>query len=731
MPANPTVSSTDLAQEMLIASARKFRVGTAIIPSRFERLSPTDIYDYLLLNWADHKGNAAIAYGTVGVQVGATLSFDFGVLICPGLVNASVSGTGTYTWADASMLLFHRAFPVRWISIDTRKKIIKKIINKVEKPVVFMVMEGEQSSWSLKLAVAASIGSGSNLGGISDAFPLGCFGFTLAGADLSGQFTSTIYKYKDNRPGFYPNGRDATLLQDFKAALGTRHTHYLKREAVAWLQYVRKEFVQPKTGRKFDNLKQAFKSLPSFRFPGFVASFSAVLDKLDEIFNALDVLPADEKAIIASRLADYREDIAQARAARTEYITPEKAGRERGRSIVDGLCFITLSNRKGQGTLKVSIGNSPADGAMGGGSGVGTNLADGSDKLKAASTFTIPTITLGSGLNASYRYVRTNYRYQTFGFSNVGNRVVLTQDVQIRYHQLEASIAMQAGLDGMVGRDFDLSGIHVMGRDLSRVGKVKAAMLNGKSWLWSSMVYRAVTGYWNYFNNASGTSTDTLNGSGLSFGFAMRMQDLIRLSLEENAGTDANTMTKKVQHYAKMLQVTPDQFRTFVKGFLAGAELDQQKKLEGFERCMEYGAVLVESSFRLQSSAVLQLGKKLDGTTTLAEPEDLTLISQWKNFFHGDSTDAAAAGLELEAIRIRIRLGDHTSNSTNAFRLGLYLFGSGIGFTIDDVEWAGNEGILEIHVHYFIPEDQDISLLSRNLNDSVPPVMLVPHSFNQ
>jgi hypothetical protein len=728
------VGPKDAAQEFLIANARKCLLDNKVIPTMYTRLDPQQIYDYLLVNWADHKGNAAMAYGSVGEVSTIIGAFDFGIFICPGVANLSLNLAGQISRTDETILLIHYAMPGQMISIANRLSILKRVENTVNKPVTFMAMKGVKTGGSLTLTAAASIGSGTSLLGIGDALSLGAFGFTLGGASISGSFSGNFYTYYDNRPGFYENGKNQYLLDDFTASLGTRHTHYLKREAVAWLREVKKKYVTPKTGVRYDKLKKQFKSLPSFNFPGFRASTEQVNARLSEILDALDVLPGEEKIEIHNSIVRYKNDLKRAVSAQKEYLLVDKKGRERGRNVVDQLCFLNLKNKKGEAKLKISVLNSPVDGAMGGSTGLGTNVADGSDTLKAASTFTVPSITLGAGTEITTKYVRTFYRYQTFAFgSKIPNRIVYTQDVIASYFENNISVAMQMGLDTLVGRDVDLSGVHIFDKSLEGVEKVKAALLKGKGKTWGkrSLKYKAVAAYWNHSNSKTFTEVSTLNGSGLSFGCSMRIQDLLRLSLEENQAGDETLKNKKVQHYAALLRASNDQFREFAKYLLVGSELKTgQDAITGFENLEKYGAVLVESSFRFTKSVTLNMAKN-GSKISQTQPEDLTEKAAWKEFFNGNSTDAAGAGLELEAIRVRLRLGDHTSNSRSVFRLGLYLFGSGVGFDLSKVEAAGNEGILEIHTHNFIPFDQDLKRVSENLRDGVPPVMLMPHHFNE
>ncbi len=732
------IGPKNAAQEFLIANARKTLLGNAVIPTFYTRLTPKRIYDFMLVNWADHKGNAAMVYGSMGTSVGGTVGFDFGMFICPGIANVSVNVGLQGRATDEAVLLIHRAMPDQLIKMESRLNLQKSFDNTIPKPVTFMVLNGIRTGASVTLTVNASIGLGSSFGMSQAPVSMGAFGLTLGGANVSGTLSGDFYTYYDHRPGFYKNSKEKTLLFDFTASLGSRHTHFLKREITAWLREVKKQYVDPKPASQYPNLKAQFKSLPSFNFPGFRASTVKVNTKLREILAALDVLEEAEKNLINDSLVLYKKELEDAAAAQSEYVSVDKVGREPDRSVVPGLCYLHLKNIKGELRFRASILNSPVDGAMGGGTGIGTSIADAATATPlqtAAATYTIPSITIGAGVEVLQKWVRTFYRYQTFAFGsrkNKENRIVYTQDVIANYSETDVTFAMQLGLDTLVGTDIDLSGVHVFDKSLEGLQKIKTALTKGKTWGKRSLRYRAVIAYWKHRNSVWRMAVPTLNGSGLAFGFSMRIQDLIRIAREENqANLDVVAMDKKVAPFAQLLRVSNAQFREFAKSLLVRAELEAgDRAVTGFENLESYGAVLVESSFRLTKEVMLPLKKK-DGIVSQIQVEDLTEKAEWKDFFSGNATDPLAAGVELEAIRVRLRLEDHTSNNRSVFRLGLYLFGTGISFDLGKIEAAGNEGILDIHTHNFLLFDQDNTKFSENLRDGVPPVMLMPHHFNE
>ena len=711
------VGPKDAAQEFLIANARKTFLNNKVIPNLYTQLDPQQIYDFLLVNWADHKGNAAMVYGTVGRSAALSAAFDFGALICPGIVSLNLRAGAQITVTNETIMLIHRLMPDKLISISSRLQLEKQVENTVNKPVSYMVLQGNRAGVDFELSTSASIGTDNGLSGISDKMPLSCFGLNLE-AGISGKVSGGLYRYYDNRPGFYENSRQENLLNDFTASLGTRHTHYLKREAVAWLREVKKKYVDPKSGSEYANLKAQFKSLPSFNWPGFRASTEKVNAKLAEILDALDVLPSSEKSKINNSITRYKNNLKRAVAAQKDYLVIEKEGRERGRNVVDHLCYINLKNIKKGGHVSIRAE-------------IGTDFSGEMPKEINLIEAAIPTISIGAGAEAKYKSVRTFYRYQGFAFGvKRPNRIVYTQDVMANYSEVDVTIAMKASLQSLQNQDIDLAGVHVLDQSLDGIDKPGFELLKEKNWIKCSLRYKAVVAYWNHRNSQSLTQVKTLNGSGLSFGCSMRIQDLLFISFQENQGGN-DSLNKKVQHFAALLRVTNAQFREFAKSLLAGSELETGKNaVIGFEGLEEYGAVLVESSFRFKQEVTLKMAQK-NKDFSQTQVEDLTEKEEWKDFFNGKSDDPAEAGVELEAIRVRLRLGDHTNNTRNVFKLGLTVLGSGIEFDFDSINEAGNEGILEIHTHHFIEFDQDLNGVPENLRDEVPPPILIPHHFNE
>lgn len=731
-----TLTGRDEAHEMLLQSTRRFQQGSKIVPARYQVISLNQILDYLLINWADHKGNAAIAYGSIGDSIAITAGFDFGIFICPGVANVSLNATGKLKKTDDAFFLIHRSMPERWVSHQGRLQEHKKVKSGmfVDEPVCFMAMEGYSREWSVKIAIAASISS-SSIG-----IPLGAFGFTLGGAEISGEISRTIYYFHDRHPGWYKNSRSELLLKDFSDSLGARTTHYLKREIVNWLNFIREDLKVFLSAPLNQGLRIELEQLPKFRFTN--PSQKTITKKLKDLLTTINNIwvSTNTQKALREQTEKYIKELEEAQKANGAYRIKSKKGRKKGNPGVKHLCQITLVNWKTEGKIKASIGTNPVDGAMGGGSGIGKSFAGdpnvssfANDRLSAASTLSIPTFTLGAGIEFTYKRVSTNYRYQSYAYKRNETRVVYTQDVKILYTEMDITAAVQAGIDVLVGRDIDLSGVHIKGKDLSGLNKVKSSLLAGKS-LWGkrSMYYRAVNAYWNFSSNNTSKQRATYNGSGISFGISVRMQDLLRIAIVGNGSHSDSFMEKELGEYARLLKVTVKEFTAFLKSFLIGDdELDYKNELTGFERCMEYGAVLVESNFRFTNSMNIPMKIKKDRTFSKTLPEDLTKNPQWKNFLEKDSIDRKTVGLQLEAMRIRLRLGDHTSSSKNIFRLGIYLFGSGFGFNWDKVKASGNEGILDLHIHHFIEFDQNIKRYAQTLRDGVPPVMLIPHHFNE
>lgn len=730
------ISTQNVALESLVQAARRARAQAGLIEGipDYALLDASEIYDYLMITWADHKGNAAVVYGSVGSTVTQSVGFNAGMFILPGFLNLTVSATFEQTYTNDLFLMIHRLMPRYYIHRESRESLHPKVLYKTEKPVCLMAMEGFGQEHSGKLAVSFSVGVDTG-----KAMPFGKLGFTLGGADVSIEIGVKSFKYIDNFHGVYPHGADQVLRDDFANHLGVRHTHYLKREIVKWLKDVKKEIGDNLSANAYAELREAFKKLPGFNnpIPGFKPSSERVGRKMEEILAALENLPDSRQRNWTEQLAEYERQLTQAMSQQADFIRPEKQGVIPLALRVEGLCFLTLANYKKTGTFKFNVLNSPADGVTGGSlagstSALAQPLAPNATEQQADwLSAGIPMITFGAGVRFQYKSVNTNYRYQSYVPSGTRNprRLVMTQDVTIKYTEYDATLGIQAGLDLMVGREVDLSDVHVSGEKIDKLKKVKAKALKGKKWGKRSMVYKAATAFWCYEDVVPGDGgMNLLYGSGLSFGMSLSMRKILKLAYAIKAGVLTEKDTKTIKSYADQIRVTPEEFTAFLNSLLVGPE-EEADKITGFQGCMEAGVVLVEASFRLYEARKVKRGLDEKGQKSSLQPMDLTQSDIWSGFFHGKDTNPNNSRLSLESIRIRVRIGDSLDNGTTRFRLGLYLFGTGYSFQLDKVESAGNEGILTVHTYYFEEFDQQDSRVGESLENGVPPVTLVPHHF--
>ncbi|MEL7162144.1 MAG: hypothetical protein AAFN92_15420, partial [Bacteroidota bacterium] len=393
-----SITAEQEALEHLVQATRRARANAGLIKgiSKYVNLEPDEIYDYLLLAWADHKGNTAVVYGAVGTSLTQSVGFNAGMFFMPGITNLSVSGTVNQTYLDEAFIMIQRPFAQRIISLESRETDRPIYPRRCRKPVCFLTLRGASQQHSARISVAVGIGIDTGV-----AIPLAAVSYSIAGFDAGASITFTAFKFDEEKPAFYANSRSEALKTDFGNHLGTRHTHYLKREIVPWLKEMRDKYAL-----RMDRnpaLKSALKSLPSLNIPFYKASTIKVLGKLQQILDVPD-LDSWFTATDKTKLEEYRALLLEARQAVSDYRIATKGTATDNAKTVPGLCFLTLGNTKKEGTVNLSVGTNPAAGVFGGSSGVGTDQTSAvggtnlADEQKGWLSAGIPSVTLGAGV---------------------------------------------------------------------------------------------------------------------------------------------------------------------------------------------------------------------------------------------------------------------------------------------------------------------------------------------
>ena len=144
------------------------------------------------------------------------------------------------------------------------------------------------------------------------------------------------------------------------------------------------------------------------------------------------------------------------------------------------------------------------------------------------------------------------------------------------------------------------------------------------------------------------------------------------------------------------------------------------KSISAEDFIKKHPVLLTESSFRFTELQKIPISPK-KGLPNLVDyflGSGNKIKSLWK------------PGIELENIRLRLRLADMSDSSGSVFRLRLYALGTGASFNLDKITRAGNEQIVDLFT-YDARSKKVLtgSELKRANQYSVPPTFLMPHSF--
>lgn len=221
---------------------------------------------------------------------------------------------------------------------------------------------------------------------------------------------------------------------------------------------------------------------------------------------------------------------------------------------------------------------------------------------------------------------------------------------------------------------------------------------------YNMMIYRSACVYWKYPLVAK---TLALRGSGLCFGASVSAETLIDLA--KDFGSHPN-LTKSL---CKTLRVEETQ----LKEFLTGSFLATDVAADSFPT----QTLLIESALAVSEKFQISIDKNNQ------EPDKKLLYDMLA--MHDRATFGKEGRFTLEAIRIRYRIADVQGNTRTLFQLGVPAGPVQVGITLSKINGAGNQGIIDVYVHWF---SSDLKQFNQgNLNgkkayeEAVPPVVLL------
>lgn len=230
----------------------------------------------------------------------------------------------------------------------------------------------------------------------------------------------------------------------------------------------------------------------------------------------------------------------------------------------------------------------------------------------------------------------------------------------------------------------------------------------------NTIAYETATAVWE--NSVGEAPLSLTGGSGRSYGQAFVLNKLIELARTSQVMTLSEEDTKKVTNQLKVLadslHITRDNLSAFFK---SKAFTDAMPKTcqgnynpwaeENF--AAQEGCILIESTFSLD---ILGSGPPLTKNTggVNITPENLLASEFFKH-------PAQHAKFQLQAIRLRYRLGDLKETKTTPFKLGLFApEGTSLGIRHEKVENIVMGGIVDICTYWYGQSASGKAMYNRN-----------------
>jgi hypothetical protein len=266
-------------------------------------------------------------------------------------------------------------------------------------------------------------------------------------------------------------------------------------------------------------------------------------------------------------------------------------------------------------------------------------------------------------------------RYQSYVEGNGTGPLIVTRDTSISYRGITLGVDASVNANVQAG-DFGISA----GTQAPPLG-----------WEYRSMTYRAIVSSWIYPAAAVVASVEVrpTSGSGVVFGLSA---DVMRLARAAAKLTPSNYL----RGIARQLRVPLDE----LVSFLSEAQLGELAQTDTTGNPLP-AAVFLEASFTFDDT--VRLRAKLASSSTSAavyELDDPLRSPTVQTFMKGLQTTTSVSPM-LQALRLRVRIGDVVASSNDLFVLGFNVAGSGFSIEVRELSGAGHEGFFDLYVRWY------------------------------
>ena len=684
-----------------------------------------DLFQVFNLTGFAYKGQLTSGFGQIGYKGEASAGVNFGDLVAPGLVTASVEAGLGGERSGFSLLavqrhprhLYGERLQPELIPAEkndkgeeiapAQLKIDQKPFWKNGHPICVLPMRG--SVKGMKFNLGAKVGVG------VEADDVGELGISVsAGAEVGGELLHA--RVEENDVLHYAAVTDSELKSTFRDLLLTGGAKELNMVIAAWLA----EEVGAEADQETETFLKEAGNVGQTLLADWAEKLGVNVEETALVKMLVKRLQESKTKDLAAALQNLNQGI-QKQLQQTHSLRRRRQLEARQRQI-DG--FYELLTVKPQEERKKKRGNSGVAPVP----HVNLSIVGGAAQAGAEAKAALELKGIGkaegegtAGVAGSASLV--SYRFQTYTLFETKKSVqplIYTQDTLLTYRDVEIKAALKAGVE------LDLPDGH----------PYKEPLEKEKEWTpycYRTLTYRSANLFWTYpGGGGERVSLTPGEGSGLSFGSGIQLPRLLALVryLAGEPGEDAKKLDKLLNQLAQQLRVPAQTLRRFLEQSGGKDGLLYQVDPEQFT----VDTLLLESSFTFPGATLLteDRGGEKRFLLTASRKEngwqlDDLLTQKEVDAFRKQLQKQAENGEDqpqLEALRLRYRLADRWDRSERLFKLGFSLVIK-LGANLQRRKMAGHEGVVDLITWFAHEPFNHVPMQGYEL--TAPPVALLHH----